>query len=275
MDPTRRLLRLRVEERDYLLKRVTETLLSDERVVAAWLFGSIGRGDSDELSDIDVFAVVKDEVIEDFVRNRRNCATLGVEPALFVEAMQNRPPGGAYLMGLYSGVTGFHEVDWYWSPLSQTKIPTDALVLFDRAGLTSSGVSTRFEYQSTETMSFEEELLNLENSFWAMLLIAAKKAARNPMESDFRPLRHTFHILTELESALGINDEQTLADHSKPESKMQSLKDMAHRMRELSPILLKRASLAKVPNWNGVSVFEMAMRFLDLVEPMILAKGNL
>lgn len=48
------LLRLREEERDRLLDRLVASLERDERVVAAWLSGSLGRGTADAWSDVDV-----------------------------------------------------------------------------------------------------------------------------------------------------------------------------------------------------------------------------
>src|SRR4051812_13184180 len=42
-------------ERDTLLRRVQQALERDPRVAAAWLFGSLGRGSEDALSDLDLF----------------------------------------------------------------------------------------------------------------------------------------------------------------------------------------------------------------------------
>ena len=47
-------------ERAAWLAAVTPLLDSDPRITAAWLFGSLGRGDSHELSDLDLFIIVAD-----------------------------------------------------------------------------------------------------------------------------------------------------------------------------------------------------------------------
>ena len=46
--------------RDALLERIVAALRADERFVAAWLRGSFGRGDDDELSDLDLDVVLRD-----------------------------------------------------------------------------------------------------------------------------------------------------------------------------------------------------------------------
>jgi len=53
-------LQLRLSEREAVLQRISAQLAADERVVAAWILGSLGRGRGDALSDIDVRVVVAD-----------------------------------------------------------------------------------------------------------------------------------------------------------------------------------------------------------------------
>jgi ribosomal protein S18 acetylase RimI-like enzyme len=47
-------------ERSMLLDRLDAGLRRDERIVAAWIGGSIGRGEADDLSDIDIHLAVAD-----------------------------------------------------------------------------------------------------------------------------------------------------------------------------------------------------------------------
>jgi predicted nucleotidyltransferase len=53
--------------RDDLVERIGAVLTADDRVLAAWLTGSLGRGDGDRWSDVDVFAAVKAEELDGFV----------------------------------------------------------------------------------------------------------------------------------------------------------------------------------------------------------------
>ena len=53
-------LRAYLLSREALLQRITEELSGDERFVAAWLSGSYGRNEADEVSDLDLSLVVAD-----------------------------------------------------------------------------------------------------------------------------------------------------------------------------------------------------------------------
>ena len=81
-------------EREALLARITQTLGSDDRIAAAWLFGSVGRGEADDLSDLDLRVVVFDEHIESICQGRQAYTAQMGEAVLFGEAPQNRPDWG-------------------------------------------------------------------------------------------------------------------------------------------------------------------------------------
>ena len=51
----------RERERSLLADRLARLLAGDPRVLAGWLHGSVGRGEADGLSDLDVTVVVADE----------------------------------------------------------------------------------------------------------------------------------------------------------------------------------------------------------------------
>ncbi len=133
---------LRVAERDSLLEEIVSTLKADDSIVAAWLFGSWGRGTEDALSDLDLFVIVKDSQIGDYILNRREKVKRVREPLFVVEASQNRPPEGAYLMAIYSGETGPHIVDWYWQRESQACIPSQTRLLFEKTCSLSSSIGS-------------------------------------------------------------------------------------------------------------------------------------
>src|ERR1051326_5812100 len=104
----RDLLQARCAERDALLTRAQHVLDADYRVCAAWLFGSLGRGDEDALSDLDLFVVVADDHLHAISADRQTYAAQLGRPLLLPEAPQNAPPAGAYLMALYDGTAGPH-----------------------------------------------------------------------------------------------------------------------------------------------------------------------
>ena len=122
-------------ERADLLALAVRLLEADERIVAAWLHGSMGRGTQDDWSDIDLFIVVADEQMEVVAAERAAFVSRAGQPLLTVEAPQNAPPGGAYLLAMYPGTYGPHILDCSWQPRSQARRPSDTRLLFDRVGI--------------------------------------------------------------------------------------------------------------------------------------------
>ena len=129
------LLAIRDQERSVLLGRIVNHLKEDQRVCAAWLSGSVSRGDHDGLSDLDLYVVVTDESVSDLVENRLANAARPARPVLVMDNVANAPPDGAYLLVLDEGEVGPQHVDWFWQPESWARIPDDEKILFDRVGL--------------------------------------------------------------------------------------------------------------------------------------------
>ena len=173
-------------------------------------------------------------------------------------------------MALYPSKTGYHEIDWYWQPQSRATVPSDAKLLFDRVGLPHSNSPIRFEYQPTESIEADEELLNKVNFFWAMLLITAKHTARNSTESESGLLKFVFQILHEIEKDSGCQTEGFLPEHSQPEIKLECLRRLALRMSLLEPQLLSQLKLQTDGRQKISLHLEMTSRFIDLVAPAIL-----
>ncbi|OGY86881.1 MAG: hypothetical protein A2233_05530 [Candidatus Kerfeldbacteria bacterium RIFOXYA2_FULL_38_24] len=57
-----------------LVHRLVEVLKEDERVLAAWVEGSLARSEADDYSDIDLWLCVKDNAFEDFIDSREQFA---------------------------------------------------------------------------------------------------------------------------------------------------------------------------------------------------------
>ena len=177
------LLREYQHEREILLDKITALLQHDQRIAASWLEGSLGRREEDELSDLDLWVVVKNEFISQLVNERRNYAAQIGDPILFVEAPQNAPLGGGYLAAGYAAPAGPHLVDWNWQPESLAFLPGQISLLFDRAGLPRHDRPGHIINQVVT-----EELLNKPDHFisffWMMLLITAKHIARQSPRAE-------------------------------------------------------------------------------------------
>ncbi len=164
-------------ERDSLLKQVITHLRSDSRILAAFLAGSLGRGESDELSDLDLWAVVKEEYIARVVTERRQYASLAGDVILFVEAPQNAPAGGGYLAACYDASTAPHLVDWYWQPETLALPAVPVKLLFDRSGPAGAPAPAHIASQTAPYVLPGQEIHSI-SFFWMMLLITAKHVAR-------------------------------------------------------------------------------------------------
>lgn len=165
----------KVQERTDLIERVSSILHSDERVVAAWLGGSLGSGDADAYGDVDLWVVVRDGDIEGVREGRRQFVEVLGSPVLISEAPQNAPPGGAYLWTLYPGKHGPQHVDWSWLPETGAIIPPDAKLLFDKVGLNTVVVPQRVPPTGEDLAA----ALSQECAFfWGMCGVVAKYIAR-------------------------------------------------------------------------------------------------
>jgi len=176
-------LQVRRREHEALLQLAQTVLRADQRVVAAWLFGSVGRRTADVFSDLDVWVIVKDEYIETMSAERQSYAAQLDLPVLLLESPGNAPPGGAYLMALYPGRAGMHQVDWYWQRQSDASLPRHAVLLFDRAGIPQDSRQEQLDPAGTPTPLTQQEraqqATQLSTFFWAMSNIAVKSVLRH------------------------------------------------------------------------------------------------
>jgi hypothetical protein len=237
-------------------------LEGDDRVVAAWLFGSLGRGDGDALSDLDLWVVVDDEHIGEIVAARREYVAGPGEPLLIEEAPQNGPAGGGYLLALYEGKAGPHQVDWYWQARSDARVPADAQVLFDKAGIPPAPARPPLADRERA-----EAAANQAAFFWAMVNIIAKKIARGHSWAALRMLCAIRVSLDEVKWLVDPSNEQP--DYSdkrpglppvQPTEQLALLSRMAHEMEALSPQLMALGCEAPAEAMQAIYTF------IDLVE---------
>lgn len=133
-----------VEARDALLERITVTLKSDERFIAAWLAGSFARGEQNWCSDLDLHVVVAEEYSETLCAQpwpmgaRTTGERLALfqqfgEPAVVYDAHANNLVGGTFTYVLYkaSGVN----VDWMLIPQAIAHLEYPSLMLFQKREL--------------------------------------------------------------------------------------------------------------------------------------------
>ena len=253
------------EERSQLLGAISEYLEKDPGVNAAWLFGSLGRGDEDALSDIDLWVIVDDEHIDNIITQPRWYASRIGTPILFLEAPQNAPDSGVYLMTCYDAKIAPHIVDWYWQPQSLANISGEVLLLFDRVGLIHNDQPPHFSGQPA-SKEIPERPIHLISFFWMMLMIAAKHAFRSPWGEEMgllpllvEPIDQAHHFLGQANPSTFIE----IPSHKLPGEKIQLLYKLADRMSELMIALSERGE--EVPTL----IPPAAYRYLNLIESTI------
>jgi len=255
-------LHARCAERDALLGRLMRLMEGDDRIAAAWLFGSVGRDDADALSDLDLRVVVRNEHIEEVCAGRQAYAGQAGETVLFQEAPQNRPAGGAFLLALYAGEFGPQEVDWTWEPLSGACLWPQTRILLNRAGLSRIG-EMPWGYQPKPECGALEQVVRRVNDFWAMLLIVAKYAARSPHEEQMGLVNMAVQPLRDVSEYLGLTPRYVMGElpsHGHPQEKVRLLRDLADQMKGLMPSVEARGGQIPWP------ILTSARHFFDLIE---------
>jgi Nucleotidyltransferase domain len=172
-----------ITNREDLLIRIATVLKSDQRFVAAWLTGSYGRGEQNEMSDIDVRVVVADEYSESLCARpwphgrqttdeRLALFSQFGTPAVIYEAHGNAPEGGTFTYVLYREIA--INVDWILVPQSNAQRARDTRLLFDNIGIPLEAPA--------EPESLEERITTASDSvsfFWMIAFSSLKYLALN------------------------------------------------------------------------------------------------
>ena len=258
------------EERSQLLRTISEKLEKDPTVKAAWLFGSLGRGDEDALSDLDLWVVVDDAHIDPIRADPRQVTSQMGHPILFLEAPQNAPFAGAYLMTCYDAPVAPHIVDWYWQPQSHAFIPAQVRLLFDRADLPHNDQPIRLADPPPDN-EIVERPMHIISFFWMMLMINAKRAWRDPLAPEMALLPYLIDPMTKIQQILSQSDPlriDNLPPHSLPGEKIQLLYTLANQMREWMAALVERGE--QVPDLIAPGAY----RYLEFVSKNISANSS-
>ncbi len=269
----------RFAEYNALLLQLTEGLKQDPNVEAAYLahydgYRMDGFGTHDDVwSSLTLHLVYTDEKMDALAAGREEFIARFGKPLLTVEAPQNAPDNGYYLMAIYDGEAGPYEVDWYWRPRAEADLPSETLLLFDRIGLVQSEKPLPWRYlekfppalvQALEARSEEQkradETKNKVSLFWAMWMIAAKNAARNAQEPTLAFEGFLLSLKREAAETIGITETDTETAAPNFALKLARLREIGARMETLMPKFI--AAGLPVPN----AVIAPAYRFLALIE---------
>jgi hypothetical protein len=119
-------------DRDQLLSSLIRQVKPNDRVRAAWLAGSLGRGNADDLSDIDLWLAVSDDLMAEVAADPATWVRSRCDAMLAFSLPQNAATGGAYVFSLVECPDSLQQVDWYWAPASSIERPEETAVVFER-----------------------------------------------------------------------------------------------------------------------------------------------
>ena len=167
------------------IEQAHDRLVADERVGAAMLTGSLGRGGGDAWSDVDLLVVVRDEVIAE----REEFVTRFGTALMVFDSPWNAPLDGGQVNALYDvGVDWLLYVDWDLWPAGRGAIASDVRVLFDRIALPAFE-GTLDEYRQWPRAPFAEPTPEfIQRARLAMLPIVLKCGMRGDRERAQRML---------------------------------------------------------------------------------------
>src|SRR6266508_129026 len=170
------------QSRDDLLTRIVTDLSNDERFVAAWLTGSYGRNDADEVSDLDLNLVVaqpyseslcarQNQVSPETTKERYELFSKFGQLALIHENNNNAPKDGTFTFVLYSGSALM--IDWVLMPQMNAERPFQSVLLFDKDIIPISSPPIPEELEESKKTVAEQWAF-----FWMMTAVTIKYIIR-------------------------------------------------------------------------------------------------
>lgn len=259
-------LRQHREDRDTLLHSLTTFFQSDPRVRAAWLWGSFGREEADDLSDLDPWLIIADEAAAEmgpsvrlYAENTGNFISGGEKP-------KHGPPGGGYFGSLHKGRHGLLHMDCYWQPQSSVAALPEHAVLFDRMNelikLPPSVSAPAIPVSDKEIKGKIEGGLGFA---WLMFSIAAKYLARDPA-SDMGLMFYPKPGLEEAGVLLGQAELFQPEDWIVPEPPSEKVERLRH-------LIERTEQLREIANAHGCNFSPLytscLRRYLELVEGIL------
>ena len=163
------------------LAAITQKLKSDDRIVAAWLTGSLGRGGGDAISDLDLNMVISPDATPILCAQPwRTAGKTTPEreaficqfgtPTIIYDVHDNAPPHGCFTLVFYA--KDHQEVDWIWLPQAHAVRPFDTLLLFEKQPIPVTSMPS-------DTIDLDSnELSNQVSYFWLMAAAGVKFIVR-------------------------------------------------------------------------------------------------
>ncbi len=228
------------EDRAALLASLTASLQADPRVSAVWFHGSFGRGEADDLSDLDLWVAVSD--LAGLEADAMLCGHAALAGNLIgaKRSPDIAPPGGGFLASRHEGRYGYLGIDWSWQPQSALTLPAEVTVLIERDGQDVPMVVPHLPVVKLDRNIVESPVEGGLWFAWLMIGVTAKCLARDP-QSDMALMLYPRPALEDVAALLGQQDTLLPIDWSVPEKPL----DKLERLRGLARTVAEAADAAR------------------------------
>ncbi len=255
--------------RDQLLQQIMQYLQEDKRFVAAWLTGSLGHSNADDVSDLDLTVVVENaftktlcarphQVWAGTIKERYALFSQFGEPNVIHENNHNAPPDGTFTFILYKGTA--LAVDWILRPNIDVTRPALSLLLFDKANIAVEppvlveSLDQRIEMAS-EKVAF----------FWLMATVTAKYLIRNDAVFFHRFLDMLHGILWEVRRLVAGEPDQWLKGSLvkmavTQEARINSIRQVCQEMMNVMPKVEKMGGTVPI---SPISTIEILLQLAE------------
>jgi predicted nucleotidyltransferase len=236
------------QSREVLLTSLITELSADERCVAAWLTGSYGRNNVDEVSDMDITVVIaepysgalcarQEQVSHKTTPERLALFSKFGQPALIHENNNNAPENGTFTFVLYTDSALM--VDWVLIPQASAERPTQSLLLFDKGNVPIVSASALEDAEKNKKAVAEQHAF-----FWMMTAITIKYIIRGDLVFVQNWLEVLHKLMREIERRMeGVSWLQAHVRGSlsqlQPtrEKQIEALRELISKMQKLQPAI--------------------------------------
>jgi hypothetical protein len=136
MGGTAERLRQRARRRGDWIAAAVDRFEGDRDVAAAWLFGSEGRGEADELSDLEVIVAVADAAADRVLPHVGSATFAAFGDVLScTDVAERAPEGGRAFVVAYPAPVEPIRVQWWFQRAGLLRLGSDARVLVDKVGM--------------------------------------------------------------------------------------------------------------------------------------------
>ena len=237
------------QSREVLLTSIITELSADERCAAAWLTGSYGRKNEDQVSDIDITVAIADPYAEvlcaraEQVSHRTTPERFALfskfgEVALIHENNNNAPEHGTFTFVMYAGSA--LTIDWILRPQTHAERIPESLLLFDKVNIPVASTAAEDMEKNKKAVAEQSAF------FWMMTAVTIKYIVRGDLVFVQSWLEVLHKLMREIERRMdGIPWLQAYVRGSlsqfQPtrEQQIESLRELVRKMQALHPTIQK------------------------------------